>query len=298
MELVTILNRCYKHKSFIYGKTWFVKDTNEIRVEVIARKNSKAVCSNCGKQCSGYDTLPERAFEFIPFWGFRVFFYYARRRVNCKNCGVVAEKIPWSEGRNHLTKAYMQYLANWSRELSWKDVARSFHTSWGKVYKSVEYVVNRDLDHRDLSKITAIGIDEIQWHRGHKYLILAYQINTQCVRLLWIGKDRTEETFSKFFDDMGSKRSELIEFVCSDMWKPYRKVIKNRISSAVHILDRFHIVARLNKALDEVRAGEHRKMKAGGYEPLLSSLSSLQAARNSPYSICKRCSTWIKSLKY
>ena len=163
----------------------------------------------------------------------------------------------------------MLYLANWARKLSWKDVARSFHTSWEKVYKSVEYVVNWGLDHRDLSDITAIGVDEIQWHRGHKYLTLVYQINSNCVRLLWIGKDRTEKTFSKFFDDMGSKRSELIEFVCSDMWKPYLKVIKNRISSAVHILDRFHIVARLNKALDEVRAGEHRKMKADGYEPIL-----------------------------
>ena len=163
----------------------------------------------------------------------------------------------------------MQYLANWARKLSWKDVARSFQTSWGKVYKSVEYVVNWGLEHRDLSKITAIGVDEIQWHRGHKYLTLVYQINAECVRLLWIGKDRTEETFSKFFDEIGSKRSELIEFICSDMWKPYLKVIKNRISSAVHILDRFHIVARLNKALDEVRAGEHRRMTANGYEPLL-----------------------------
>ena len=57
--------------------------------------------------------------------------------------------------------------------------------------------------------------------------------------------------------------------MCSDMWKPYLKVIKERIGQAVHILDRFHIVARLNKALDEVRAWEHRKMKEDGYEPLL-----------------------------
>ena len=47
------------------------------------------------------------------------------------------------------------------------------------------------------------------------------------------------------------------------------KVIKERIGQAVHILDRFHIVARLNKALDEVRAEEHRRMKRDGYEPLL-----------------------------
>ena len=57
--------------------------------------------------------------------------------------------------------------------------------------------------------------------------------------------------------------------MCSDIWKPYLKVIKNKISTAFHILDRFHIVAQLNKALDKIRADEHRKMKADGYEPIL-----------------------------
>ena len=269
MELETILNQCYKHKSFIYQNSYFLDDKTTFGIKIKARKNSKPICSCCEKKCPGYDTLPERAFEFIPFWGFKVFFYYARRRVNCKKCGIVAEAIPWSEGKNHLTKAYMQYLANWARKLSWKDVAKSFHTSWEKVYKSIEYVVNWGLDHRDLSNITAIGVDEIQWHKGHKYLSLVYQIDPKCVRLLWIGKERTEKSFSKFFDLMGNKRCERIEFVCSDMWKPYLNVIKNRISTAVHILDRFHIVARLNKALDEVRADEHRKMKEDGYDPIL-----------------------------
>jgi len=47
------------------------------------------------------------------------------------------------------------------------------------------------------------------------------------------------------------------------------KVIKNRISQAVHILDRYHIVANLNKALDKVRATEHKQMKADDYDPIL-----------------------------
>jgi len=53
------------------------------------------------------------------------------------------------------------------------------------------------------------------------------------------------------------------------MWKPYLKVIRKKAPQAIHILDRFHIVAKLNKAIDEIRAGEHRKMKEDGYEPIL-----------------------------
>ena len=129
-------------------------------------------------------------------------------------------------------------------------------------------MVEWGLKQRSLEGITAIGVDEIQWRKGHKYLTLVYQINQGCVRFLWIGLERTEVRFNEFFN-MLAERSKDIEFVCSDMWKPYLKVIKERVGQAVHILDRFHIVARLNKALNEVRAQEHRKMKEEGYEPLL-----------------------------
>jgi transposase len=163
----------------------------------------------------------------------------------------------------------MQFLASWARSLSWTEVAKRFQTSWEKVFRSVEYIVAWGLQHRSLEGISAIGVDEIQWKKNHKYLTLVYQINAGCVRLLWIGKERTAETFGGFFDMLGAQRTALIQYVCSDMWKPYLQVIEQRIAQAVHILDRFHIVARLNKALDEVRANEHRRMKAAGRQPVL-----------------------------
>ena len=67
---------------------------NTIEVEVIPRQGSKPYCSGCGKRRPGYDKLPEQAFQFIPFWGFAVFFLYARRWVDCPTCGVVAEILP------------------------------------------------------------------------------------------------------------------------------------------------------------------------------------------------------------
>ena len=53
------------------------------------------------------------------------------------------------------------------------------------------------------------------------------------------------------------------------MWKPYLKVIARKAGQAIHVLDRFHIMAHLNKAIDEVRATEARELKARGYEPVL-----------------------------
>ena len=270
MELITILNQCYRQKGFVYRDARFVgQHRHQIEVSIVPRKSSKANCSGCGKPCPGYDRLPSRRYEFIPFWGFKVFLVYAKRRVQCRDCGVVTEAVPWARGKHHLCDAYMLYLADWARKLSWKEVAQRFKTSWEKVFHSVEYVVNWGLEHRDMNDITAIGVDEVQWHKGHRYLTLVYQIDSANTRLLWIGKERTEATFQTFFDQLGEAAVKRIEYVCSDMWKPYLKVIKERASHALHILDRFHIVSRLNKALDEVRASEHRQMKLDGYEPVL-----------------------------
>ena len=107
-----------------------------------------------------------------------------------------------------------------------------------------------------LGQIDAIGVDEIQYARGHKYLTLVYQIDLGVTRLLWIGKERTIESFQGFFTAMGKDVISKIVFVCSDMWEPYLKLIRERCSEALHILDRFHIVANMNNALDHVRAEE------------------------------------------
>lgn len=269
MELLTILNHCYHHRGFVYRNARFGPDKKSIEVDVRPRQGAAAVCPGCHKPAAGYDHLPERRFEFIPFWGFLVFLLYCRRRVHCRSCGVLAEELPWSEGKHHSTKAHMLFLARWARKLSWKEVAETFHTSWDKVHDAVEYVVGWGLEHRTLESIRAIGVDEIQYAKGHKYLTLVYQIEKDCTRLLWIGKERTIETFQGFFTMIGTKLASNIEFVCSDMWEPYLKVIREQCSQALHILDRFHIVAKMNTALDEVRAGEARKLVQDGHEPLL-----------------------------
>jgi transposase len=270
MDLLTILNRCHHFRGFVYQHARFGPDSRSIEVAVRPRQGSAAVCSGCHQPAPGYDHLPERRFEFIPLWGFVVFFLYCMRRVHCRTCGgVVVEEVPWGDGKHQLTKAYMLFLARWARRLSWKETAQAFRTSWDKVYDAVEYVVTWGLEHRILGPIQAIGVDEIQYAKGHKYLTLVYQIDQQVTRLLWVGQERTIESFQRFFTLIGTELAAKIEFVCSDMWQPYLKVIRQQCSQALHILDRFHIVAKMNEALDDVRAEEARRMRQEGYRPVL-----------------------------
>ena len=281
MQVKTILNRIQKYKSFVYGAVRFIDtaDESHIEVDMWHRVNSKPVCSGCGGCRPGYDRLAVRRFEFVPLWNIKVFLVYAPRRVDCPGCGVRVEQMPWAQGKHHLTQVYAWFLATWAKRLSWKEVAEAFRMSWATVFRSVEMAVDWGRSHQDLSGIGSLGVDEIAWQRGHNYLTLIYQIDAHCKRLLWVGEKRKVKTLLRFFRWLGKERSRALEFICSDMWRPYLRVIAKKAGQATHVLDRFHIVAHLSKAIDEVRAQEARALKAQGYEPVLTKMRWLLLKR-------------------
>jgi len=271
MQLKTILNRVQNFKCFVYESVQLIDRPSGMVLEAYLRprSNSRPKCSICGEGCSCYDTQPVRRFEFVPLWGIKVFFVYRPRRVDCRRCGVKVEKMPWVTGKSHRTEAYEWFLAHWAKRLSWKEVAVAFCTSWENVFRSVEMAVNWGRSHQNLSGIEAIGVDEIKWQRGHNYLTLVYQIDKHRKRLLWVGEKRTVKTLLRFFRWFGTERSQALSYACTDMWKPYLKVIAKKANTAIHILDRFHIMAHIGKAIDEVRAQETRELRDKGYDPVL-----------------------------
>jgi transposase len=270
MQLKTILNRVEPHKSFVYGTVRFSgDDASVLEVEVHERANGRPICAACGQSAPGYDRLPLRRYQFVPLWALTVFLVYAPRRVDCPRCGVKVERLPWAQGKSQLTTTYQWFLASWSKLLPWQQVANVFRTSWQSVYRSVQMAVTWGLAQRNLDGIQAIGVDEVQWRKGHRYLTLVYQIDGNGRRLLHIAPERTVRSLLSFFRMLGETRSATLKFVCSDMWRPYLKVIAKKASQAVHVLDRFHIMAKMNKALDEVRAAEAKRLKRDGYEHIL-----------------------------
>ena len=240
-----------------------------LRAHVHPRKSSKTICSACTRKCPTYDTLRTREFSFVPLWGIPVVLVYAMRRAKCPSCGPRVEMVPWSSGKSQATHAFVWFLASWAKLLAWKQVAQRFRTSWDTVFRAVQHAVHWGLENRPLDDITAIGVDELAWKKGHKYMTLVYQIDHSCRRLLWIGKTRTAESFNDFFDLLGDERSEDIRFVASDMWKAFLSVVRRRASGAVHVLDRFHVAQLLSKAVDMVRRQEVRALRARGEHAVL-----------------------------
>lgn len=271
MLIKTILNRVENFKSFFCKFTHWEKIKGEpsLIFSIYHRKNSRGNCCTCGKRCPTYDTQQVRDYEFVPLWGIRVYLRYARRRVNCKEHGIHVEQLPWAEGNEHLTKSYQMFLSTWSKRLSWKEVATIFRTSWESVYRSVKWVVDYGLANREWDNVEQIGIDELAVFKGHKYLTLVYQLDKENRRLLWCGENRKVKTLLRFFREFGKARCARLRFVCSDMWKPYLKVIKKKAINALNILDRFHIMKKFNEAIDEVRRQEVKKLKANEKDNVL-----------------------------
>ncbi len=297
MQLKTIFNRVTEYKPFVVEHVELVEHESVSTIEITmrARENGQARCSKCGDHCPGYDTLPTaRRFDFVPLWMIRVVLIYTMRRVMCARCGVKVERVPWTDGKSQLTTEYKWFLAGWARRMSWKDVAVSFHVSWDHVYNSVKNAVSWGLLHRSLDDIQSIGVDEVQWHKGHKYQTVVYQIDEGRKRLLWVGPDRTVKTLLRFFRLLGKNRSRQLQFVCSDMWQPYLKVIAKKAPRAIHILDRFHVMQKMSKAIDKVRAAEVKQMLADGYEPILKGCRWLLLKR--PENLSERQAIKLKDL--
>lgn len=268
MRIETLLNKCLPLKSFVYSNVRLEegKKRDSIVVTIRPRKNGVVLCSCCSKECSVYDHLTVREFDFVPLWNIRVVFEYQMRRVNCPSHGVKVEKIPWATGKSHITTVFQLFLAQWARKLSWKETAETFGSCWDTVYRSVKMVVAYGLAHRNLDGITAIGVDEVQYGKGQKYITLVYQINEGMRRLLYVGRKRTTKTLLRFFFEFGKERTALLKFICSDMWAPYLKVIRKKAPQALNILDRFHIVGHLTKAVNQVRIDEVKRLKQDGYD--------------------------------
>ena len=268
MRIQTLLNKVYPLKSFVYGSCVLKEGKKGLMlvVSIHPRKNGKVICSGCGKVGRIYDHLNKRQFAFIPVWNIPIYFEYRMRRVDCAQCGVKVEDVPWGNGKSPITCVFQLFLAKWARLLTWKDTAKMFNTTWDTVFRSVKAIVEFGLTARSLEGVTAIGVDEIQYGKGHQYLTVVYQIDSHMRRLLFVGQKRTSKTLLRFFREFGEDHTEDLRFICSDMWRPYLKVIRKKASHALHVLDRFHIVKLLNEAVNQVRVNEVRQLKDDGYD--------------------------------
>jgi len=104
-----------------------------------------------------------------------------------------------------------------------------------------------------------IGVDEVSYRKGHRYLTLVSDHETR--RIIWAKEGKSSETFAAFFEDLGQERCKAIKLVSMDMSEAYIQTARQYIPQAQIVFDRFHVQQLVGDAVDETRREEWRRLK-------------------------------------
>jgi transposase len=228
-------------------------------------------CGLCRRRCGRYDAGEgRRRWRGLDLGTVQVVLEADAPRVSCPEHGVVVAHVPWARhGAGH-TLAFDQTVAWLATQCSKSAVTELMRIAWrtvgsiiARVWADVEKLGDR------LDGLTRIGIDEISYKRGYRYLTVV--VDHDSGRLLWAAPGRDRATVRKFFDLLGADRCARITHVSADQADWIAEVVTERCSAAVQCADAFHVVKWATEALDEVRrqawndARRAGKLRGRGY---------------------------------
>jgi transposase len=190
----------------------------------------------------------------------RVYLEVEVRRVQCRTCAKVkTERIDWlSENPFHTKRFYLQ-VGRKCRVMSIKDVAEELHLDWHAVKELDKRYMQEQLRRAKPPAPAVIGIDEIAVGRRHAYRIVVSDLIRR--RPVWFGGiDRSEASLDAFYAWLGAKKAARVRLAVMDMWKAFEKSTRRNAPGAAILYDKFHVMAHLGEAIDEVRKQEYARL--------------------------------------
>ena len=232
--------------------------TSEVLVLSVRPKASQAGrCSRCRKRCPGYDAGGRdgdgiRRWRTLDVGTTKAYLQAPAPRVFCAEHGVVVAHVPWARPGAKHTWAFADTCAWLAAHTALSVLTVLLRIAWRTVAAIVTRVVTDGCDTNDLlAGLSRIGIDEIAYRKGHRYLTVI--VDHTSGRLVWAREGRNKDTVAAFFDELGAGRSAMLTHVSCDGAEWIHAVVRQRAPQALICLDAFHVVAWALKALDKVR---------------------------------------------
>ena len=244
-----------------------VHEGREVRVHIAHDGNERLSCPECGCQCSGYDHR-ERRWRHLDTMEYRTYLVCDVPRVRCPEHGVMTVKVPWSESMSRFTNRFEAMVIDWLREASVLAVHRLLGVSWNAIYGIKARAVVRGLSRREDCKPVHVCVDETSFRKRHDYVTVVSDFTTGTVQ--FVGEGRRKGTLNGWYKGLSQEQLESIRSVSMDMWPAYITSTLDHVPGAGDkiALDRFHVMKKMNEAVDKVRRQEHKALAREGVNDL------------------------------
>jgi transposase len=190
------------------------------------------------------------------------------RRLHCRACNRVrTEEVPWARPGARLTRDLEDLIAWCAQRMDKTAASRLLRVSWASVARAVVRVVDSELDPSRMNELFRIGVDEVSWRKGHRYLTVVADHDRDGA-VVWADEGRDAATLQRFFSELGPERMKTLEAVSTDMGAGYAHTIAEATSSgalrACVCVDPFHVIKLANEAIDACRRQAWNEARRAG----------------------------------
>jgi transposase len=240
----------------------FDEDEQLLIAHVRPRQRARGRCGRCARRAPGFDHGEgRRRWRALDLGTVQVYLEGDAPRVNCREHGPTVIAVPWARHAAGHTRVFDEQVAWLATQCSKTAVTELMRIAWrtvGSIITRVWAEVDPSCDR--LAGLRRIGIDEISYKKGHKYLMVVVDHDTR--RLVWAAPGRTSATVREFFDLLGPDRCAQITHVSADGADFIDTIVAATCPNAVRVADPFHVVKWASEALDEVRRGAWNDARA------------------------------------
>ncbi len=175
------------------------------------------------------------------------------RRLHCPRCGRVrTEQVPWARlGARH-TRDFEDVVAWLAQRVDKTTVAKLLRCSWEAVANIVGRVVADHIDDSRLDELYRIGVDEISYRKGHRYLTVVAD-HDRSGAVVWAKEGKKAEILKAFYDQLGDERKATLQAISLDMGGAYAQATTAEVPHVIQCVDPFHVVKAANDAIDKTR---------------------------------------------
>lgn len=226
------------------------------QLRLVARR-AQFACPGCGRLCAGHPGR-WRALRDLDIGRRHILLEVRIYRSGCQECGRL--EIPVSLARSYArcTRRLEKYLFRLTGDATVKAVANWMALDWETVKDAEVRHIRGLLRKRDLNGIKRIGIDEVSYEKGHKYLTLVTDLDQH--RVIYVTHDNDSRAIGRFVKWFGPERCAKIKVAVTDMHDPYLKGLRRGLPKAAFVFDHFHVSKVVHEALDEIRRRLQREL--------------------------------------